>query len=285
MACLLAVLLSQLEKLVPCAALPARHSFHDLCHRSLNLKMKHSYCWWEVWLVYACPRIPNPQVFLVISGVQKSRQEPIKCHGGHGSSLLCHESRWWLTRYNILIFSVSLNRQPSQLLQHQTLCWHDTLILTANKPRKHQSEQSFTKKPVANVVNIYYTQQSCVKTYHNDIIRTRTTGWFLRFQVPSRELTCPTNATGNSSFPTAFGQDTLVRTRASCYITILQGTVRRGFRTVQLRNFRHKPKDSQGHPHWNWCANCFADLHGTDAPYKFSIPNLASFPLSNTYML
>lgn len=100
MACLLAVLFSQLEKLVPCAALPARHSFHDLCHRSLNLKMKHSYYWWEAWLVYACPRIPNPQVFLVIFWGAK-----IPTRTWPWSSLLCH----WLIRYSILIFSVSLN--------------------------------------------------------------------------------------------------------------------------------------------------------------------------------
>ena len=46
---------------------------------------------------------------------------------------------------------------------------------------------------------------------------------------------------------------------------ILQGTVRRGFRTIQLRHFRHKPKDSQGHPHWQIALQIFMEpMHPTN---------------------
>lgn len=50
----------------------------------------------EVWLVYACPRIPNPQVFLVISGVPVPTRT-IKCQGGHGPAYSANESRWSMT--------------------------------------------------------------------------------------------------------------------------------------------------------------------------------------------
>ncbi len=83
------------------------------------------------------------------------------------------------------------------------------------------------------------------------MFRTRTSDWFLHFEVPSRELTHPTNAGSSSSILwTGYVSSHGGIYSNIIYQPILRGTIC-GF-LVQLRNFRHEPEDSQGHPHLDW---------------------------------